>query len=650
MTSLSAPGRVSSIAGPVVTATNMAGCFMYEVIYVGAARLIGEVIQLKLDTAVIQVYEDTSGLAVGEEVEKTGRLLSVELGPGLLQSIYDGIQRPLETIAEVTHDVYIPKGINVRALDASRAWTWDPRVHVGDLVSVGDILGVVPENRLLDCRVMLPPKPTGILRDASDSVESESLEARKAVVAMAEQESMTALRGMPSIPGGRVIYVAEPSDSLTIDDVVVQLEYGDKVYSYTMSTQHPVRTPRPYIKKLLPDEPLLTGQRVLDGLYPMAIGSTGCIPGAFGCGKTVVSQAISKYSNSDVILYIGCGERGNEMVEVLTDFPEMECEKVIEKTGPDGSVTSEKIKASIMNRTCLVANTSNMPVAAREASIYTGITISEFFRDMGYNTTLLADSTSRWAEALREISGRLGEIPSEGGYPSNLSSKLSQFYERAGKVQCLGSPARVGAISIVGAVSPAAGDLSDAVCVSTLAIVQTFWGLSKELAKRKHFPSVDWLISYSRCTDNIREWYKAQDRDFMANRDEIGRLLQDEVAIKETSQLIGYDSLGDEDKLVLEVCSIIKEGFLQQNSYTPYDRYCPFRKTSAMMANITSFHQLAKAAVDRHEDFGAFKLRHEALLTRLYRMKFLDTNELGVDGVVAELQRLRSDMEREMGQ
>lgn len=623
---------------------------MYEVIYVGAARLIGEIIQLKLDTAVIQVYEDTSGLAVGEEVEKTGRLLSVELGPGLLTSIYDGIQRPLETIAEVTKDIYIPRGINVRALDASRAWTWEPRVRPGDLVSVGDILGTVPENRLLDCKVMLPSKPSGILGDAEKVEGSESLESRKEASDAAAREAAAALRGISSVPGGRVLYVAEPSDSLTIDDTVLQLEYGGKVYSYTMSTQHPVRTPRPYLKKLLPDEPLLTGQRVLDGLYPMTIGSTGCIPGAFGCGKTVVSQAISKYSNSDVILYIGCGERGNEMVEVLTDFPEMECEKVVEKTGPDGSVSRETIKASIMDRTCLVANTSNMPVAAREASIYTGITMSEYFRDMGYNTTLLADSTSRWAEALREISGRLGEIPSEGGYPSNLSSKLSQFYERGGKVQCLGSPSRVGAISIVGAVSPAAGDLSDAVCVSTLAIVQTFWGLSKELAKRKHFPSVDWLISYSRAADGIREWYRAQDREFLANRDQISRLLQDEVAIKETSQLIGYDSLGDEDKLVLEVCSIIKEGFLQQNSYTPYDRYCPFPKTSAMMGNIVSFYQLAKAAVERHEDFGSFKLRHEALLTRLYRMKFLDSNELGVDGAVAELQRLRGDMEREMGQ
>ncbi|TNJ30393.1 Vacuolar ATP synthase catalytic subunit A [Giardia muris] len=632
-------GIIQSIAGPVVTASNMTGCFMFEVCYVGNARLIGEIIQLKGDLAVIQVYEDTSGLAVNDVVYKSGRLLSVHLGPGLLSSVYDGIQRPLEKIASLTNSHFIPRGVSAPALDLDKKWTFKPVLKVGDLISVGDIFGVVPENELLECRIMLPSygynKATG----------------EKA-----------------NVPGGRIVYIAPAAtNAYTVRDEerILEVEYEGATYKYGLAHYHPVRSPKKTLKKLPCINPLITGQRTLDGLFPLAIGATAAIPGGFGCGKTVVSQSISKYGNTDVIVYIGCGERGNEMAEVLTDFPEMTFEA---KRRVDGKIVTTT--ADIFGRTVLVANTSNMPVAAREASIYTGITISEFFRDQGYNVTLLADSTSRWAEALREISGRLGGIPGEGGYPADLTSKLSHFYERAGRVICLGnsngtwSPEniddpssgaiaegehiepgqRVGSVSIIGAVSPAAGDLSDAVAVSTLAIVQVFWGLSKTLAKRKHFPSVDWLVSYSRAVEALTPWYMARDPQFLANKEKARSLLQTEVTIQETAQLVGYDSLDDNEKLILDVCNLIQEGFLQQNSYTVYDRFCPFQKTTHMLRNIVYYYELCSNALKQGHSYAEIKSSLEQLITSLYRMKFIDTNTNGVEYGVTELNKLHEQL------
>jgi V-type H+-transporting ATPase subunit A len=416
----------------------MGGAAMYELVRVGADRLIGEIIRLEGDAATVQVYEDTSGLTVGDPVERTGRPLSVELGPGALGTIFDGIQRPLKAIAAFSGDVFIPRGVDVPALDRSIAWEFAPSIKEGARVAGGDIYGVVKENSLLDHRLMAPPAAAGV-----------------------------------------VTYVAPPGQ-YAIEEEVLELELGGVKTRYSMLQAWPVRAPRPVARKLLASTPLLTGQRVLDGLFPSVLGGTCAIPGAFGCGKTVISQALSKFSNSDGIIYVGCGERGNEMAEVLAEFPELTL------TMPDGR------EESIMKRTTLVANTSNMPVAAREASIYTGITLAEYFRDMGYNFSMMADSTSRWAEALREISGRLAEMPADSGYPAYLGARLASFYERAGRAQCLGSPAREGSVTVVGAVSPPGGDFSDPVTSATLGIVQVFWGLDKKLAQRKHFPSVNW--------------------------------------------------------------------------------------------------------------------------------------------------------------
>lgn len=639
-------GIIQSIAGPVVTATNMTGCFMFEVCYVGKTRLIGEIIQLKGDSAVIQVYEDTSGLEVNDVVYKSGRLLSVHLGPGLLSSIYDGIQRPLEKIAQITSSHFIPRGISAPALDLEKKWTFRPLVKIGDLLSVGDIFGVVPENDLLECKIMLPEY-------GYNEVTNEKT----------------------NVPGGKVVKIAPAAtDAYTVKDEekILILEYSGQRYYYGLAHYHPVRSPKKVFKKLPCINPLITGQRTLDGLFPLAIGATAAIPGGFGCGKTVVSQSISKYGNTDVIVYIGCGERGNEMAEILTDFPEMTFEAKKRVIGPSGQPEIKTVISDIFSRTVLVANTSNMPVAAREASIYTGITISEFFRDQGYNVTLLADSTSRWAEALREISGRLGGIPGEGGYPADLTSKLSHFYERAGRVICLGnsngawSPEnildptsgavstneqgllqpgqRIGSVSVIGAVSPAAGDLSDAVAVSTLAIVQVFWGLSKNLAKRKHFPSVDWLISYSRCAETLAPWYNARDLSFLTNKEKAKTLLQNEVAIQETAQLVGYDSLDDSEKLILDVCNLIQEGFLQQNSYTVYDKFCPFIKTDLMLRNIVHYYESCKTALGQGHSYQELKNNLEKLITALYRMKFIDTNTNGIEYGVTELDKLHAQI------
>ena len=475
-------GKIIKVSGPLVVADNMAGAKMYELVKIGWSKLVGEVIKLEKDTASIQCYEDTSGLTVGDPVLKTGSPLAVQLGPGLFEQIFDGIQRPLAVIANKTGSVYVPRGIDVPSLDPDKEWQFTPeKLKKGQLLSGGDVIGYVKENDL-----------------------------------------------------------------------------GTKL--------------------------LRTGQRVLDALFPSVLGGTCAIPGAFGCGKTCISQALSKHSNSEAVVYVGCGERGNEMAEVLKEFPLLETE-------------INGVKHNIMMRTILVANTSNMPVAAREASIYTGITLAEYIRDMGYNVSMMADSTSRWAEALREISGRLAEMPADSGYPAYLASKLAQFYERAGAVKCLGSPDRDGSVSIVGAVSPPGGDFSDPVTVNTLYNVQVFWGLDKKLAQRTHFPAINWLTSYSKYENILESYFNSLDPDFVECKNTIKRILQDEEELTEVVQLVGKDSLSEDQKLILEIAKIIKNDFLQQNSFTEYDFTCPLGKTAGMMKCIITYYNCAMKAL-----------------------------------------------------
>ncbi|XP_023244645.1 V-type proton ATPase catalytic subunit A-like [Centruroides sculpturatus] len=569
-------GYVFGVSGPVVTAEKMAGAAMYELVRVGHDSLVGEIIRLEGDMATIQVYEETSGVTVGDPVLRTGKPLSVELGPGIMGSIFDGIQRPLKDINVKTESIYIPKGINIPALSKVAKWDFMPtNVRVGSHITGGDIYGIVQENTLIKHKIMLPPKSKG-----------------------------------------KVTYVAE-AGSYDVTDVVLETEFDGEKSQYTMLQVWPVRQMRPVTEKLAANFPLLTGQRVLDSLFPCVQGGTTAIPGAFGCGKTVISQSLSKYSNSDVIIYVGCGERGNEMSEVLQDFPELTVEI-------DGCVES------IMKRTALVANTSNMPVAAREASIYTGITLSEYFRDMGYNVSMMADSTSRWAEALREISGRLAEMPADSGYPAYLGARLASFYERAGRVKCLGNPEREGSVTIVGAVSPPGGDFSDPVTSATLGIVQVFWGLDKKLAQRKHFPSINWLISYSKYTTALNDFYEKNFPEFIALRTKCQQILQEEEDLSEIVQLVGKASLAEVDKIKLEVARYIKEDFLQQNGYSAYDRFCPFYKTVGMLRNMMTFYDQACHAVEstsQNEKRITWAMIREAMgdiMHQLSSMKFAD--------------------------
>lgn len=592
-------GYVRKVSGPVVVADHMAGAAMYELVRVGADQLIGEIIRLEGDSATIQVYEETAGLTVGDVVTRTKKPLSVELGPGILGNIFDGIQRPLKTIAVQSGDVFIPRGVNVPALDIVKTWEFHPRnFKVGDRITGGDIYGIVHENSLIEHRIMLPPTARG-----------------------------------------NVTYIA-PAGHYNVNEEVIEIEFGGARKRYSMKQLWPVRSPRPVAQKMLADTPLLTGQRVLDGLFPSVLGGTCSIPGAFGCGKTVISQALSKYSNSDGIIYVGCGERGNEMAEVLMEFPQLTMSM------PDGR------EESIMKRTCLVANTSNMPVAAREASIYTGITLAEYFRDMGYHFSMMGDSTSRWAEALREISGRLAEMPADSGYPAYLGARLASFYERAGRVTCLGGPKREGSVTIVGAVSPPGGDFSDPVTSATLAIVQVFWGLDKKLAQRKHFPSVNWLISYSKYTKALEPFYDKFDPEFVQLRTVFREVLQKEDELNEIVQLVGKDSLAETDKIILETARYIKDDYLQQNSFTKYDKYCPFYKTCEMMRNIATFHRCATAAIERTAagnaegqkiTYNVIKQRLGDLMYKLTAQKFEDPAE-GEDVLRAKFRALNEEM------
>lgn len=539
-------GSIIKVSGPLVVAEKMSGSAMYELVRVGRQQLVGEIIKLTGDTASIQCYEETAGLTIGDPVERTGSPLQVELGPGIMNNIFDGIQRPLIEIADLTKSVFVPRGININSLDHTKKWLFEPAsIRVGDLLGGGTIIGVVQENELIEHKILVPPNVSGRV---------------KSIVSQAEY---------------------------TLDDTVCVLEDPHTGYIHNLRLSHywPVRQPRPCQEKLPAYEPLITGQRVLDSLFPSVLGGTCAIPGAFGCGKTCISQALSKHSNTQAVIYVGCGERGNEMAEVLQEFPEL-------------TTTIGDKEIPIMNRTCLVANTSNMPVAAREASIYTGITLAEYFRDMGMDVCMIGDSTSRWAEALREISGRLGEMPADAGFPAYLGARLAYFYERAGKVSCLGSPERFGSVTIVGAVSPPGGDFADPVTAATLAIVQVFWGLDKKLAQRKHFPAINWNISYSKYHKDLHPEFRKRDNDYPQLVSTVRQILQDEKDLQEIVQLVGKDSLGEDQKLTLEIARVIREDFLQQNSFTTFDYSCPVGKTIGMLKCIVTFYEQALKAIN----------------------------------------------------
>lgn len=530
------------VSGPLVVADNMAGSQMYEVVRVGNDKLVGEIIRLEGETASIQVYEDTSGLTVGDPIVKTGLPLALELGPGILNGIYDGIQRPLERIQKLSGSIFIPRGVDVPNLDRTVSWSYAPENNfkAGDMVSAGDIIGNVKENGLfVRHAIMIPPDVNGNIKSM------------------------------------------KPAGSYKVDEVVMTVQDGAKTHEIMLFQRWPVRRGRPVVEKMQGNKALLTCERVIDALFPMTLGGTSAVPGAFGCGKTVISQALSKYSNAECVVYVGCGERGNEMAEVLSDFPEL-------TTMIDGK------EEQIMQRTTLVANTSNMPVAAREASIYTGVTTAEYFRDMGKDVAMMADSTSRWAEALREISGRLAEMPADAGYPAYLGARLASFYERSGRVVCLGNPPREGSVSIVGAVSPPGGDFTDPVTSATLSIVQVFWGLDKKLAQRKHFPSVNWNISFSKYIRVLEPYFEKFDPEYPFLQQKMKEILQKEDDLQEIVQLVGKDSLSEDQKCTLEVAKIIREDFLQQNGFVDYDYKCPMGKTIGMMRCIVTYHESAQ--------------------------------------------------------
>ena len=524
-------GKIVKVSGPLVVATGMEEANMADVVRVGEQRLIGEILNMTGDAASIQVYEETSGLGPGAEVVTTGAPLSVELGPGLIENIYDGIQRPLEVIREVSGSNSLPRGVEVPALDREKKWAFTPAVQPGTRVVGGDVLGTVQETESILDKIMLPPRMKGTI---------------------------------VSIQGGPF--------TVTETVAVLEQEDGSRV-ELPMMQKWPVRVGRPYKHKYPPVVPLQSGQRIVDTFFPVAKGGTAAIPGPFGSGKTVMQHALAKWSDVDLVVYIGCGERGNEMTDVLREFPEL----VDPRTGQ-----------SLMKRTVLIANTSDMPVAAREASIYTGITIAEYFRDMGYAVAVIADSTSRWAEALREMSGRLEEMPGEEGYPAYLSSRLAQFYERAGSVACLGSDEdRRGSLTAVGAVSPPGGDLSEPVSQATMRIVKVFWALDSSLAYRRHFPAINWLNSYSLYLDSLKPWYDEHlGKDFLQNREWAMAVLQEEASLNEIVQLVGKDSLSARDQITLETAKMIREDFLQQNSFVDIDSYSEYDRQARMLALI----------------------------------------------------------------
>ncbi|GMG17344.1 unnamed protein product [Aspergillus oryzae] len=590
-------GAVFSVSGPVVVAENMIGCAMYELVCCQPRHLHGPYSQfcdgtslplpgfaldfakMSRETSVVSEKISSSvKLSVSMAIRplfrstrklRTGKPLAVELGPGLMETIYDGIQRPLKAIFHQSKGIYIPRGITVNALDREKKWDFTPgQYKVGDHITGGDVWGSVFENSLLnDHKILLPPRARGTITRIAEA------------------------------------------GSYTVEEKLLEIEFNGKKSEFGMMQTWPVRVPRPVNDKVPSDAPFIVGQRVLDSLFPSVQGGTVCIPGAFGCGKTVISQSVSKFSNSDIIVYVGCGERGNEMAEVLMDFPEL-------------SIEIDGRKEPIMKRTCLIANTSNMPVAAREASIYTGITIAEYFRDQGKNVAMMADSSSRWAEALRELSGRLGEMPADQGFPAYLGAKLASFYERAGKSVALGSPERIGSVSIVGAVSPPGGDFSDPVTTSTLGIVQVFWGLDKKLAQRKHFPSINTSMSYSKYTTVLDKFYEKNYPEFPRLRDQIRELLTKSEELDQVVQLVGKAALGDSDKIALDVAAMVKDDFLQQNGYSDYDQFCPLWKTEYMMKAFMGYHDEAQKAIAQGQNWAKVREATADIQTALRNMKF----------------------------
>lgn len=560
-------GYIVRVSGPLVIARGLPGARMFDVVRVGELGLIGEIIELRRENVYIQVYENTSGLGPGEPVETTGSPLSVELGPGLIGTIFDGIQRPLKAISERVGD-YITRGIDVPALDRDIRWHFKPLVKKGDKVEGGDIIGEVRETETITHRIMIPPGIKGIIEEIKEG-------------------------------------------EFTVEEVVAKVKDGDRIHNITMLQRWPVRQPRPVKEKLPPKEILITGQRVIDTFFPVAKGGTACIPGPFGSGKTVVQHQLAKWADADIVVYVGCGERGNEMTDVLLEFPHL---------------TDPRTGRPLMERTVLIANTSNMPVSAREASIYTGITIAEYFRDMGYSVALMADSTSRWAEALREMSARLEEMPGEEGYPAYLGTRLAEFYERSGKVKTLGSNDRESSLTIVGAVSPPGGDLSEPVVQNTLRVVRCFWGLDASLAYERHFPAINWLTSYSLYVESVGDYIKTvTGRDYISLRNEALGILSREAELREITRLVGIEAISIRERFLLEVARSIREDFLLQNAFNELDTYTSLEKQLHMLSIILDFYHLGLRALDSGaslEDILSLPVRED-----ISRMKYIPEQE-----------------------
>ena len=576
-------GNIIKIAGPVIIADGMRGTQMYEMVKVGNDRLIGEIIELEGDTATIQVYEETAGIKPGEIIESTGGPLSVELGPGVMGSIFDGIQRPLEIIKAESGD-FIARGIDAPAVNKDKKWTFKPLAKEGDIVKAGDVLGEVQETTAVLQKILVPPMYDGKLK----SIASEG--------------------------------------QYTVLDDIAEIETEEEDKKVQMLQKWPVRKGRPYVNKLDPDVPLVTGQRAQDTFFSVAKGGAAAIPGPFGSGKTVTQQQLAKWADADIVIYIGCGERGNEMTEVLSEFPYLE---------------DPKTGNPLMDRTVLIANTSNMPVAAREACVYTGITIAEYYRDQGYDVALMADSTSRWAEAMREISGRLEEMPGEEGYPAYLASRLAQFYERAGRVNTIGTESKVASITVVGAVSPPGGDLSEPVTQNTLRICKVFWALDASLADKRHFPSIDWLQSYSLYVDSIQGWWEKNiASDWRSTRDEAMVLLQKESELQEIVQLVGRDALPDSDQITLETSRMLREDFLQQNAFDDVDTFCTSEKQYQMLKTILSYQKEATKALENGKDVQV--IVELPVKERIGKMKYIPE-----DKFPDEVSKIQSDIAKE---
>lgn len=577
-------GQVVKVSGPLVVATGLADANMSDVVRVGPQRLIGEILNMKGDTASIQIYEETSGLGPGAEVVTTGAPVSVELGPGMIEGIYDGIQRPLEKIVEQVGS-NITRGVEVSAVDHEKKWGFTPTVEAGSKVVGGDIIGTVPETNVVLHKIMVPPNLSGT-----------------------------------------IVKIKAGSFRVTETIAALKTEDGKEIH-LTMIQKWPVRLGRPYHKKFPPKRPLCSGQRIIDTMFPIAKGGTAAVPGPFGSGKTVVQHQLAKWSDVDIVVYIGCGERGNEMTDVLREFPELKDPRTGE---------------SLMKRTVLIANTSDMPVAAREASVYTGITIAEYFRDMGYDVAVIADSTSRWAEALREMSGRLEEMPGEEGYPAYLASRLSQFYERAGTVECIGSDHRQGSLTAVGAVSPPGGDLSEPVSQATMRIVKVFWALDASLAYKRHFPAINWMNSYSLYLDALKPWFDENlGEEFMQDRTRAMGILQSESSLNEIVQLVGKDALSPNDQLTLEVARMIREDFLQQNAFMDVDSFSDYERQKMLLAMILSYYDLCRNAIEQGADASA-------LFAIPAREQIGREKSIAADNYVEAYNKIQAEMENQI--